>query len=918
MKNFHVVSHTHWDREWYQTFEEFRRRLVDLIDHLLDIYRKNPEYIYLLDAQTVCLEDYLELRPHRRVELEKHIRSGHLLVGPWYVQNDFFLTSGEATVRNLLIGSEIAREFGRCGNIGYAPDQFGLIGQLPQILRGFGIDTCVFGRGYQRFQKGPDGSLAALRQPNEFIWFSPDGSSVLSSFLSHWYNNAQRFSANPESAMSFLRAIDAAQDGLAVTSHRLLMNGVDHLEAQEDLLPILEELAAGLSGDERIGQSTLNAYFDGVKQELAKGEIKLSRVVGEMREGSSDQLLQGTLSAWVSLKQQNVRAQAMLEQRLEPMRAMLGLWIGDPDFYDRDDFRFLWKSLLKNHPHDSICGCSRDLVHVDNLNRFARLRAASDDLLKRSFSALFERLDRSGLNPADYLLAVFNHAPAIASAVIEAKLYLPLDETLESVRIIDPAGEAQDFVITRTQKRFRANFPAINLPGKTACLEVDILLAVKNLPAFGYRTYIVQAGQGRKLATPLISAKSPYGAALENEFLTASIDVRGRLSLFDKQSGETIQNCLSFCDESDIGHSYNFFPAPGEKTEILGDIAEIEVETLLNSPLRQQALIRLCCLLPAEYEFENKRRSPRQVPLTLEIVCTLDKGSRRLDIEICIDNQAFEHRLRAIVRTGIESDLTFASVPFGFEQRSCKRSHDGTRHNGDEPNCGVIGISDGAKSFTVFNEGLFEYEHLDGGAVALTLLRSVRRITDNDFPFQEEFIAEAYEWETPGTGLSGKSRIKLALRPGKATLAKLAAEYQAFICPPDCAFDSVDERKFLSGRPFEQGSAVGELFFRQLAPEARRLQLELPGMELKGEVVFSALKMAEDGSGLILRVYNPSEKDTAMLSIKLPAAIAKAVRTELDESDGAEIAIIDGTVSLELRAAEIVSIRLLPVNDKQS
>ncbi len=100
--HLHVVSHTHWDREWYQPFEVFRLRLTDLIDHLLDIFRKYPDYVFELDAQTICLEDYLEIRPGRREELAERIRAGNLRVGPWYVQNDFFLTSGEATVRNLL------------------------------------------------------------------------------------------------------------------------------------------------------------------------------------------------------------------------------------------------------------------------------------------------------------------------------------------------------------------------------------------------------------------------------------------------------------------------------------------------------------------------------------------------------------------------------------------------------------------------------------------------------------------------------------------------------------------------------------------------------------------------------------------------------------------------------------------------
>ena len=42
--NVHVVSHTHWDREWYLTHEQFRLRLVALVDRLLDLMESRPDY----------------------------------------------------------------------------------------------------------------------------------------------------------------------------------------------------------------------------------------------------------------------------------------------------------------------------------------------------------------------------------------------------------------------------------------------------------------------------------------------------------------------------------------------------------------------------------------------------------------------------------------------------------------------------------------------------------------------------------------------------------------------------------------------------------------------------------------------------------------------------------------------------------
>ena len=132
-----VVSHTHWDREWYLPFQLYRIKLVRLIDRLLAILDSDPAYAYfMLDGQTVVLEDYLEVRPERRADLEGYIRSGRVLAGPWYILPDEFLVGGEAVIRNLLRGHAIARQFGGVMEVGYVPDPFGQISQLPQILRG--------------------------------------------------------------------------------------------------------------------------------------------------------------------------------------------------------------------------------------------------------------------------------------------------------------------------------------------------------------------------------------------------------------------------------------------------------------------------------------------------------------------------------------------------------------------------------------------------------------------------------------------------------------------------------------------------------------------------------------------------------------------------------------------------------------
>ncbi|MCH8200988.1 MAG: hypothetical protein IIB85_03600, partial [Chloroflexi bacterium] len=81
-----VVSHTHWDREWYLPFEAFRVRLVRMMDALIELFERDPGFKhFVLDGQTVPLDDYLEIRPERRETIERLVRDGGLLLGPNYM-----------------------------------------------------------------------------------------------------------------------------------------------------------------------------------------------------------------------------------------------------------------------------------------------------------------------------------------------------------------------------------------------------------------------------------------------------------------------------------------------------------------------------------------------------------------------------------------------------------------------------------------------------------------------------------------------------------------------------------------------------------------------------------------------------------------------------------------------------------------
>src|SRR5437763_6795384 len=223
--NIILVPHTHWDREWYQTFQQFRMRLVRTVDKLLDILDQDDKFSYfMLDGQTIVLDDYLEVRPEQEERLKRYTRAGRIIVGPWYLQPDEFLVSGESLVRNLQIGLQRASEFADPMRIGYVPDCFGHIAQLPQILNDFGIESAVFWRG-----------VGDEARKNAFYWAAADGTRVLVAHLSHpgGYSNAARMPLTPEEFATRVELLVSQILPKATTNTLLLMNGSDHLEPQK-------------------------------------------------------------------------------------------------------------------------------------------------------------------------------------------------------------------------------------------------------------------------------------------------------------------------------------------------------------------------------------------------------------------------------------------------------------------------------------------------------------------------------------------------------------------------------------------------------------------------------------------------------------------------------------------------------------
>ncbi len=364
-----VVAHTHWDREWYERFEGYRARLVPMVTKLLALLERDPEFrSFTFDGQTIALEDHLAVRPQDRPRVEKLVREDRLLIGPWYVLADLLLVSGESLVRNFQEGLRVSGEFGRAMRVGYVADPFGHPAQLPQLLRGFGYTSYVFARGV-----GHEGEELG----SEFRWESPSGDQVLASHQVAHYSNALPLVGPGDETPDALRrrvrrALPRIVDrvsGYATGNALLFMVGDDHTEAYERLPEALSVARSVLP--------RLDARIASLEEFVAALPSPKGVLVGEMVAGRYRPILRGVNSTRVWIKQENARCERLLLEHCEPLDALTG---GGA----REELRSLWRTLLENHPHDSICGCSIDAVHdLDMAPRFARVLGEGSALAAR-------------------------------------------------------------------------------------------------------------------------------------------------------------------------------------------------------------------------------------------------------------------------------------------------------------------------------------------------------------------------------------------------------------------------------------------------------------------------------------------------------------------------------------------------------
>ena len=824
-----VVPHTHWDREWYQPFQEFRQRLVRLTDRLLALLERDPAFTHFhFDGQTIVLEDYLEIRPENRARLRRLIRNGRVAVGPWYVLPDEFLVSGESIIRNLIIGHRVAGEFGRPLQLGYLPDQFGHIAQMPQVLKGFGIDGAVVWRG-----------VGADVDRSEFLWEAPDGSRLFAVYLPRaGYSNGRSLPEEPAALRARLLALLEEYAPYRRTDVQLVMNGTDHQEPQEGLPAALPQALHGLEGL-TAEIAPLAAYVERARRVAGEG-LPLHR--GELRSPLRAHLLPGVTSMRVRQKQRDFDNVARLERYAEPLAAWADWLAGNHDLTGFTEWA--WKLAVQNHPHDSICGCSVDQVHQDMEYRFDQVEAVGKQVLRQALTAVTARIDTSQ-SRSDTVLAVYNPNHATRT-VVTAEVYhdqppaltlrdaggrpLPTQasaggsETLLDAEL--PPAEVRPHVLAIQGREFLGLFiNAIRFRREAERLDVDLTvdrqrrgrldigaerqrwlahlddptvatvrIAARTGNAVELRFVAELTGRGFtlfSLGTAEQKAPSPFTVgdrSIENQFYRVTVnEADGSVAVLDKDLGLELPRCNWFVDEGDRGDEYNF-DALLDAQAVLAPAAPPTIAVEVG-PVSASLRLTLPYSLPRRLENDRETRSAERVTVPIETTVRLHAGVKRIDFTTDVDNLAHDHRLRVHFQTPIHSPSTQSEQAFAVVERPLAlESADGPEQPiGTVPQKTFTCIEANGVGVALFNRGLQEVEALakaDGIDLALTLVRAVGWLSRSDLRMRNGHAGPGLE--TPGAQSPGRHRFAYALTSYAGTYASAGIVHQAhdFAYPP--------------------------------------------------------------------------------------------------------------------------------------
>ncbi|WP_103504113.1 MULTISPECIES: glycoside hydrolase family 38 C-terminal domain-containing protein [unclassified Streptomyces] len=880
MRDLVIVPHTHWDREWYLPFQRFRLQLVGLLDELLETMENDERHRFTLDGQLAAVDDYLEVRPEARERVVELVKAGRLAIGPWDILMDEFLCSGEQIVRNLERGIRRSEELGGVMPVGYLPDMFGHIAQMPQILSRAGLHHACVNRG-----------VPTSVTTDSFAWTSPDGTAVRTRYLAAGgYGNAAGLLADPDSDAERVTELAKrmAPWTLPGSGPLLGMLGSDHTAPVPEAPDRLAAATAETGITTRL--ETLAAFF----AELPDTPEGLPAVHGELRSHARTNLLPGVNSVRPQLKQAMSHAERAVERYAEPLAALFG---------DGTEQRFLdmaWQRLIAVSGHDSVTGCGCDETAVQVGARMAeaeQLGQAVCDMIGRRLAAEV---------PQDAVL-VFNPSPFPRSGVVFAKAERPGGTVLADDRIAGAVALAR----VHGTELYGKHITAWELDGDTLTFQVarhttlafdvaevrdalaarderwqhtELRVRIVALPEETVPVWVDVPALGHTAVRPpeagTVAELPPHdvragGRALDNGLLRVEVAADGTLTLIGADGVRTT-GVGALEDGGDLGDTYNY--APPAADVLVREPEQVRVTAGPASPLAASYTVERDYHWPMAGDFATGGRSARTEPVTVTTRVELRAAEKFVRVSVEFDNRCDDHRLRMRMPLPRRAESSFAEGQFAVVERGLSAEGGGGEQPVSTfPAAGFVA----AGGLAVLLEEYSEYELTeDGGELALTLLRSVGYLSRNRHVNRDEPAGP--QVPTPGAQVRGLRTVSLALAP-------YADGWQ-------------DGDVLRSAEEFRHGLYTLE----GRGPRGDKLPEPTHGLAVTGEgVALTAVRQREEWTEV--RVVAEGGADT---EARVEGGFTRARRADLLGRPGEELTVTDGVLTLPVGAWEIATVQL--------
>jgi len=845
--------------------QKVRHRLVYFLDQLFDILQRDPEYhSFHLDSQTVPIQDYLEIRPERRELFARMVRERRLFVGPWFCLPDENCVGGESIIRNLQLGHRMARELGHVSKTGYSPFSWGQISQMPQIYKGFGIEFAAFYRGIN----------TRVAPQSEFFWEGPDGTRIVASRLSrrprynvyyiiqravYWgvedtdfkqekWNNGHGpwrmtspefgdrdydymhpgFDYHSELVPAKAQQAMEEQDDDWTTPHRFWSIGHDASFADIRETDMIRDCREALKEQADVFHSSLEQFQQGV---LASAGDDLPVLRGEMRYPSTDKdyspLLGWVTSARMYIKQANFRTERNLMSYAEPM-AFFAHMLGAP--YQEGFLRTAFNWLLQNHGHDSIGGCSRDIIHDDMLYRYRQADEISRCVIEEAMLEISRAIDFSGWSPEDVAVVAYNPHSAPRTRVQACLIDLPEHWVGNEFDLIDEQGEALSI---QTECILSRHYGLLNPQGDVPTTLLSDRYRVRavwpEIPGYGYRAFRLAP---RK--TPASPAKSLCTGSntMENEHLSVSINPNGTLLVTYKDTGRSFDQIGYFRDTSETGNPWEHVTVPGD-CPLTTRNASAQITLIEEGPVSAAFRVEIDWIIPAGLNEDRSQRSEAGVHMQIINVVRLSHGERWVTVETALENHAVNHYLQVCFPTGIKTPRVHVQTPFDVVERDCRvadpEAYAEVPQN-EHPMNSFVDRSDGNVGLALLNEGLKAYqaENDDEATVSLSLLRCFSLL------IWQTWKVSDYSSFDPGSQCPGPHRFRYAVMPHTGDWED-AGLWQA---AEDFNLELITAQMSPAGR----GPLKHNHSFLELTPNTAQV---------------SAVKKSEQGEGWVVRLFNP-------------------------------------------------------------